>query len=206
MFMSDIPFEPRIVGFLCNWCSYAGANLAGTSRIQYAPNIRIIRVPCSGRVDPLFVAKAFQEGAASNEDVIKYWNSVKNYPGYFGSFTTETGPAKPNPDRYKGRIVVLTNERTLSQAEFSCMALQASGRSTLIGSQTAGADGDISTLYLPGGITTSFTGMGVHYPDGRPTQGIGIVPDIECRPTIAGIRAGRDEVLERALRFIASGN
>lgn len=61
--MPDTPFEPRIVGFLCNWCSYAGANLAGTSRIQYAPNIRIVRVPCSGRVDPLFVVKAFQAGA-----------------------------------------------------------------------------------------------------------------------------------------------
>ncbi len=61
--MSETSFEPRIVGFLCNWCSYAGANLAGTSRIQYEPNIRIIRVPCSGRVDPLFVIKAFQGGA-----------------------------------------------------------------------------------------------------------------------------------------------
>ena len=57
------PFEPKIVGFLCNWCSYAGADMTGTSRIPYPPNIRIIRVPCSGRVDPLFVLKAFQEGA-----------------------------------------------------------------------------------------------------------------------------------------------
>lgn len=56
-------FEPKIVGFLCNWCSYAGADLAGTSRIQYPPNIRIIRVMCSGRVNPLFIAKSFQEGA-----------------------------------------------------------------------------------------------------------------------------------------------
>ncbi len=56
-------FEPRIVGFLCNWCSYAGADMAGTSRTTYAPNIRIIRVPCSGRVDPLFILKAFQQGA-----------------------------------------------------------------------------------------------------------------------------------------------
>jgi coenzyme F420-reducing hydrogenase delta subunit len=55
--------EPRIAGFLCNWCSYAGADLAGTSRVSYPPNIRIIRVPCSGRVDPLFVVKAFQQGA-----------------------------------------------------------------------------------------------------------------------------------------------
>jgi F420-non-reducing hydrogenase iron-sulfur subunit len=56
-------FEPRIVGFLCNWCSYAGADLAGTSRISYAPNIRIVRVPCSGRVDPMLAMKAFLEGA-----------------------------------------------------------------------------------------------------------------------------------------------
>jgi len=56
-------FEPKIVAFLCNWCSYAGADLAGTSRMQYPQNVRIIRVPCSGRVDPLFVVKAFQDGA-----------------------------------------------------------------------------------------------------------------------------------------------
>ena len=59
--MSD--YEPKILGFLCNWCSYAGADLAGTSRIHYPPNIRIIRVPCSGRVDPLLVVKAFERGA-----------------------------------------------------------------------------------------------------------------------------------------------
>ena len=56
-------WEPKIVAFLCNWCSYAGADLAGTSRIQYPPNIRVIRVPCSGRVDPLFIIKALQMGA-----------------------------------------------------------------------------------------------------------------------------------------------
>ncbi len=56
-------FEPKIVGFLCNWCSYAGADLAGTSRIQYPPNVRVIRVMCSGRVNPLFIAKCFAEGA-----------------------------------------------------------------------------------------------------------------------------------------------
>ncbi|MBN1570347.1 MAG: hydrogenase iron-sulfur subunit [Acidobacteria bacterium] len=56
-------FEPKIVGFLCNWCSYAGADLAGTSRIQYRPNIRIIRVMCSARVDPTFVIKALSQGA-----------------------------------------------------------------------------------------------------------------------------------------------
>ena len=55
-------FEPDIVAFLCNWCSYAGADLAGTSRIQYPPNVKIIRVMCSGRVNPIFVLNALQEG------------------------------------------------------------------------------------------------------------------------------------------------
>jgi coenzyme F420-reducing hydrogenase delta subunit len=56
-------FEPKIVAFLCNWCSYAGADLAGIGRYQYPPNIRVIRVPCSGRVDPLYILKALQNGA-----------------------------------------------------------------------------------------------------------------------------------------------
>jgi len=56
-------YEPKIVAFCCNWCSYAGADLAGTSRLQYPPNVRIIRVMCSGRVDPSFVLKAFELGA-----------------------------------------------------------------------------------------------------------------------------------------------
>jgi F420-non-reducing hydrogenase iron-sulfur subunit len=56
-------FEPRIVVFLCNWCSYAGADLAGTSRIQYAPNARVIRVMCSGRVEPYLIVEALQAGA-----------------------------------------------------------------------------------------------------------------------------------------------
>jgi F420-non-reducing hydrogenase iron-sulfur subunit len=56
-------FEPKIIGFLCNWCSYTGADLAGVSRIKSAPNVRIIRTMCSGRVDPAFVLKAFQLGA-----------------------------------------------------------------------------------------------------------------------------------------------
>ena len=61
--MSDDKFEPKIVGFLCNWCSYRAADLAGTARIAYAPNVRIIRVMCSGRVDPSFVLKALSLGA-----------------------------------------------------------------------------------------------------------------------------------------------
>jgi len=61
--MTETEFQPRIVGFLCNWCAYAGADLAGVSRMQYPPNVRIIRVMCSGRIDPVFVLEAFKDGA-----------------------------------------------------------------------------------------------------------------------------------------------
>jgi F420-non-reducing hydrogenase iron-sulfur subunit len=56
-------YSPTIVAFLCNWCAYTGADLAGTSRLRYAPNIRVIRIMCSGRIEPTFVLKAFKEGA-----------------------------------------------------------------------------------------------------------------------------------------------
>ena len=56
-------FRPTIVAFLCNWCAYTGADLAGTSRLHYAPNVRIIRIMCSGRIEPTFILKAFKEGA-----------------------------------------------------------------------------------------------------------------------------------------------
>ncbi len=61
--MTDEAYEPKIIGFLCNWCSYAGADLAGTSRLKYPPNLKIIRVPCSGRVSPELVMRTFREGA-----------------------------------------------------------------------------------------------------------------------------------------------
>jgi coenzyme F420-reducing hydrogenase delta subunit len=60
--MTSGTWEPRILAFLCNWCSYAGADLAGVSRIQYPPSLRVIRVPCSGRVNPMFILRALQQG------------------------------------------------------------------------------------------------------------------------------------------------
>ena len=55
-------FEPKVIAFLCSWCSYAGADLAGVSRLQYPPNLRIVKVPCSGRINPFFIVKSLQEG------------------------------------------------------------------------------------------------------------------------------------------------
>ncbi|MES9858966.1 MAG: hydrogenase iron-sulfur subunit [Sedimenticola sp.] len=56
-------FEPKILGFVCKWCTYSGADLAGTSRMDYSPNVRMVRLPCSGRIDPQFLIKAFEQGA-----------------------------------------------------------------------------------------------------------------------------------------------
>jgi hypothetical protein len=103
---------------------------------------------------------------------------------------------------YGGKIVVLVDEVTQSQAEYTTMALRASGHAVVIGSTTAGADGNTSAIPLPGGFHSMITGLGVFYPDGAPTQRIGIVPDKSVLPTIEGIRAGRDEVLEQAVRLI----
>lgn len=110
-----------------------------------------------------------------------------------------------NPAHYRGRVAILIDERTQSHAEFSAMALRTAPENRVIGSQSAGADGNLTTLLLPSGIRTVFTGLGVYYPDGRKTQRVGIVPDIEVRPTVRGIRAGRDEVLERALAYLRTG-
>jgi coenzyme F420-reducing hydrogenase delta subunit len=61
--METIKFEPKIIAFVCNWCTYTGADLAGTSRMKYQPNIRMIKLPCTGRIDPVFIIKAFERGA-----------------------------------------------------------------------------------------------------------------------------------------------
>jgi C-terminal processing protease CtpA/Prc len=97
---------------------------------------------------------------------------------------------------------VLVDEVTQSQAEYTTMAFRAAPQTMVIGSTTAGADGNVSQIPLPGGLRTMISGIGVFYPDKTPTQRVGIVPDIVVRPTIAGIKAGRDELVEEAIRQI----
>jgi C-terminal processing protease CtpA/Prc len=106
---------------------------------------------------------------------------------------------------YSGKVVVIVNERTQSQAEYTTMAFQASPNVTVIGSTTAGADGNVSYLTLPGGISTMISGLDVLYPDGTETQRKGVKIDHVIRPTIAGIKAGRDELLEKAIALINDG-
>lgn len=133
----------------------------------------------------------------SEENFVKFTSMDLNNPGYFSYGEPLTIEA--DEKTFKGKVVVLVNELSQSQAEYTTMAFQAGNNVTVIGSQTAGADGNISRIDLPGGRRTMISGLGVFYPDGRKTQRIGIVPDIEVKPTQAGVRAGRDELLERAI-------
>ena len=107
-------------------------------------------------------------------------------------------------EQYHGKLAVLVNEETQSNAEFNVMAFRAGTNTTIIGSQTAGADGNVSDIYLPGGLKTWISSIGVYYPDGRQTQRVGIVPDIIIKPTIKGIQEGRDELMEKAIEIIYS--
>ncbi len=120
-------------------------------------------------------------------------------PGAFHwTHPVSLSPAKPH---YSGKVVVLLDETSQSQAEYTSMAFRAAG-AKIVGSTTAGADGNVSDFALPGGLRSMISGIGVFYPDKKPTQRIGIIPDVEIKPTLAGMRAGRDEVLEEAVRQI----
>jgi hypothetical protein len=114
----------------------------------------------------------------------------------------EGGLIAPGPVHYAGKLVILVDETSVSQAEFTTMALRAMPNSVVVGSTTAGADGDVSSIPLPGQLSTMISGLGVFYPDRRPTQRVGIVPDVVVKPTVEGIAAGRDEVLETAVKLI----
>jgi hypothetical protein len=108
----------------------------------------------------------------------------------------------PSKWRYRGKTVLLVDERTMSQAEHTGLFLEAANGTTIIGSPTVGANGDVTSVVLPGGLAAWFSGHDVRHADGRQLQRVGLQPDIVVRPTLAGVRAGRDEVLERAVNFL----
>jgi C-terminal processing protease CtpA/Prc len=112
---------------------------------------------------------------------------------------------EPHPaNRYTNPIVVLIDERAQSAAEHFCINLKNARRATFVGSITAGANGDVTRINLPSGGSMTFTGWLIKFADGSRFQNIGIVPDVKVEPTIRGVRAGRDEVLERGLEVLRS--
>jgi C-terminal processing protease CtpA/Prc len=114
-----------------------------------------------------------------------------------GTFAFRAGASiEPKAPFFEGRVVILVDEVSQSQSEYTTMALRNAPDAIVVGSTTAGADGNVSPIPLPGGLRAMISGIGVFYPDKRPTQRVGIIPELTVRPTIAGIRDGRDEVLE----------
>lgn len=133
---------------------------------------------------------------------VRFTNGNIDNPGLF-TYKYYTSNGSKNKNYYKGKIVMLVDERTQSQAEYTTMALRSAPNAIVMGSQTAGADGNVSMIHFPGGFGSYISGIGVFYPDGRETQRIGIVPDIEVRPTVDGIKKGTDELLEKAMQYIS---
>jgi C-terminal processing protease CtpA/Prc len=129
----------------------------------------------------------FTEGDLSNPGAF-HWGEVESL--------------KAEQPHYSGKVVILVDETSMSQAEYTAMAFRIAPGAVVVGSTTSGADGNVSPFPLPGGLHAMISGIGVFYPDSTPTQQIGIVPNVKVTPTIAGIRARRDEVLEEALHQI----
>ena len=122
------------------------------------------------------------------------------YPGKF-LWTGQSSCGEANPDYFKGNVILLVNGETQNNAEFDCMCLQTAPNVTIFGSQTAGTLGNVSKFPIMQRLYTSMTGVGIFYPDRSPVQRIGIAPDIKVERTIAGIRAGKDEILDKAIEF-----
>lgn len=137
---------------------------------------------------------------SSSTPFVKFTSGNTDNPGEF-TFTKEL-EIPSQGKTYKGKLIVLVNELSQSQAEYTAMAFRAGNNTTIVGSTTAGADGNVSTIFLPGGLRTMISGIGVYYPKGEETQRVGIIPDVEVKPTIEGIKKGKDELLEKAIEII----
>ena len=127
------------------------------------------------------------------------------YPDIYnpGKIKRVSGKVSGGKNEFKDKkIAVLVDETTQSQAEFLTMILQQNENVAVIGSRTAGADGTVINIVLPGKINTGLASTGILYPDGTPTQRCGVMLNIEVKPTIKGLQAGRDEVLEKAVEWV----
>ena len=137
---------------------------------------------------------------SSETPFIKHTKGNPDNPGEF--IFTRYENVSPSKKTFQGKLIALVNEETISQGEYQAMALRAGQNTIIVGSQTSGANGRVSDILLPGGIKTWISGLGVFYPTGQETQRIGIIPDIEFKPTVKGVMEGRDELLEKAIDLV----
>ena len=104
--------------------------------------------------------------------------------------------------QYSGKVILLMDERSVSQSETTIMSLRQSPNAVVIGSESRGANGDLVEVKLPGDLRINMSGLGVYTAEGEQTQRVGLKPDIEIFPTIQGIKEGRDELLEKGIEEI----
>lgn len=137
---------------------------------------------------------------SERKDFSKVYNPYMNYPGKF-QFTKNLQTGVKNNKNYKGKVILLVNEESISKSEFTIMAFQTTDNVITIGNQTAGADGNVVVFEYLGGYKTAMSGLGYLYPDNTESQRKGVKIDIICKPTIDGLKHGRDEILEKAIEL-----
>jgi hypothetical protein len=153
----------------------------------------------SQMIDAPVTFARFTHPDLSNPGSFVWTPSVELKPSHVIDGETSSSPQLCNCPR---KLEILVDETTQSQAEFTAMGLRRIRNASVVGATTAGADGNISFIPLPGGLQASISGIGVYYPDRQKTQQTGIVPDIAVTPTAEGVREGRDEILDAALAEI----
>jgi C-terminal processing protease CtpA/Prc len=182
---------------LSNEVAYVKLNALTTDQVlsaaQQAVGVSVLVVDLRGYPNPGVLSLA-NHTVQQVRPFAQFTMPMLEDPGAFAWGPTETIP--PSAPHFAGDVVILVDEASQSAAEYHAMAFRAAPRAIVVGSTTAGADGNVSRIPLPGNVEAMITGIGVFYPDRSPTQRIGIVPDLVALPTVAGIRAGRDEVLE----------
>lgn len=129
------------------------------------------------------------------------------YPGLLVYENTNAGTSaervgRHNPTPYQGKLLLLVDYRTQSLSEFDCLILQTFKNTVVIGSQTAGSDGNQTRMLFPGGYKISFSGFGIYYPDGGEAQHVGIRLDVPVRYAVPDVAAGKDPLLEQALKYL----
>lgn len=196
---NDLPGEPfqRLSEEVAYLKLSSAIGSAATEYVRRAEGARVLVIDIRNYPNAFFVFSLGQHLVRSGGAFAIFTTADLGNPGAF-RWTPPVTLASAEP-HFSGRVVILVDEMTQSSAEYHAMAFRTAPGALVVGSTTAGADGNVSRIPLPGGARTMISGIGVFYPNRTPTQRVGIVPDLVVRPTIAGIRAGRDEVLEAAV-------
>ncbi|WKL43157.1 S41 family peptidase [Flavobacterium sp. ZE23DGlu08] len=184
------------IGYI-NMASIKGADVSDLFKSFENKKVLIIDL----RNYPAFIYKLFSKYLNSEKrDFSKIYSPNMDYPGMF-RYKENLQTGIKNSKNFKGKIILLVNDESISRSEFTAMALQTADDVITIGNQTAGADGDVVIFEYIGGYKTAISGNGILYPDKTETQRKGIKIDIKIKPTIEGLKQGRDEILDKAIEL-----